>query len=71
MICFHCNGDIESIPHIVYFKSSNMKSQGCEGYRILIDNRSKQDGEKYERDSIRNVRIKKPEDVIPTVFHQN
>jgi hypothetical protein len=44
-----------------------------------MENRSKQDGirswcelvKKYERDGNRNVRMKKTENVIPTVFHQN
>jgi hypothetical protein len=49
------------------------------GCRILIENRVKQDGirswcqlvQQYETDGNRNVRIKRQESVINTVFHRN
>jgi hypothetical protein len=49
------------------------------GRRILMENRDKQDVirswcqlvQQYETDSIRNVRIKRLESVIDTVFHRN
>ena len=49
------------------------------GRRILMENRSKQDGirswcqlvKQYETDGNRNVRIKKLETIITTVFHRN
>jgi hypothetical protein len=52
------------------------KTVGC---RILMANRDKQDGirswcqlvQQYETDGNRNVRIKRLESVINTVFHRN
>jgi hypothetical protein len=49
------------------------------GRRILIENRNKQDGirswcqlvQQYETDGNTNVRIKRPESGIDTVFHRN
>jgi hypothetical protein len=49
------------------------------GRRILMENRDKQDGirswchlvQQYETDSNRNVRIKRLESVINTIFHSN
>jgi hypothetical protein len=49
------------------------------GRRILMENRDKQDGigswcqsvQQYETDGNRNVRIKRLESVINTVFHRN
>ena len=49
------------------------------GRRVLMENRNKQDGirswchlfKQYEIDGNRNVRIKKLENVINTVFHRN
>jgi hypothetical protein len=49
------------------------------GRRILMENRNKQDGirswcqlvQQYETDCNRNVRIKRLESVINTVFHRN
>ena len=49
------------------------------GRRMLIENRSKQDGicswcqlvKQYETDGNRNVRIKKLDNVITTVFHRH
>jgi hypothetical protein len=49
------------------------------GRRILMENRDKQDGirswcqllQQYETDGNRNVRIKRIESVINTVFHRN
>jgi hypothetical protein len=49
------------------------------GHRILMENRDKQDGirswcllvQQYETDGNRNVRIKRLESVINTVFHRN
>jgi hypothetical protein len=53
--------------------------QGGVGRRILMENRGKQDGirswyqlvNQYETDGNKNVRIKKLENVITTVFHQH
>jgi hypothetical protein len=49
------------------------------GRRILMENRDKQDGirswcqlvQQYEIDGNRNVRIKRLESIINTVFHRN
>ena len=49
------------------------------GRRILMENRSKQDGirswcqlvKQYETDGNRKVRIKKLENVITSIFHRN
>jgi hypothetical protein len=49
------------------------------GSRILMENRDKQDGirswcqlvQQYETDGSRNIRIKRLENVINTVFHRN
>jgi hypothetical protein len=51
--------------------------QGRVGRKILMENRNKQDGilswyqlvNQYKTDGIKNVRIKKLENVITTVFH--
>jgi hypothetical protein len=51
----------------------------CVGRRILMENRDKQDGirswcqsvQQYKTDTNRNVRIKRMESVINTVFHRN
>ena len=53
--------------------------QGGVGRRILMENRNKQDGirswyqlvNQYETDGNKNVRIKKLENVITTVFHRH
>jgi hypothetical protein len=53
--------------------------QGGIGQRILMENRNKQDGirawyqlvNQYETDGNRNVRVKKLENVITTVFHRH
>jgi hypothetical protein len=53
--------------------------QGDLGRRIWMENRNKQDGiwlwyklvDQYETDGNRNIRIKKLENVITTVSHQN
>jgi hypothetical protein len=53
--------------------------QSSVGRRILMENRDKQDGirswcklvQQYETDGNRNVRIKRLESIINTVFHRN
>jgi hypothetical protein len=78
---------LDELPSVSQIKSDSRALYGallcaCQsgvGRRILIENRDKQDGirslcqivQQYETDGNRNVRIKRLESFINTVFHDN
>jgi hypothetical protein len=78
---------LDEVPSASQIKKGARASYGallsaCQsdvGRRILMENRDKQDGirswcqlvQQYETDGNRNVRIKRLESVINTVFHRN
>jgi hypothetical protein len=69
---------IKKDAHALYGALLSVYQSGV-GRRILMENRDKQDGirswcqlvQQYETDGNRNVRIKRPESVINTVFNRN
>jgi hypothetical protein len=78
---------LDEVPSVSQIKKDTRALYGallcaCQsgvGYRILMESRDKQDGirswcqlvQQYETDDNRNVRIKRLESVINTVFHRN